>query len=189
SIILLWWLFHAALNVSLDFILWPKSTWAYWVPNITMPFVFIILTMGISTPNALSILCKQSPFNADKPLGIVAITRHPILWAMFLWAASHIFPNGSLSLVIVFSICMLFSLFGMKLIDLRMQKSLGKDVWKELSRNTSIIPFGALTKSTIWSIFTRDDLYRVIIGLILYYASLHFHQYILGVNPVHLING
>ncbi len=187
SIILLWWLFRAALNASLDLMLWSKSTWTYWVPNITMPFVFIIVTMGISTPNALSILCKRQPFDADKPRGIVAITRHPILWAMFLWAVSHMFPNGSLSLVIVFGTFMLFSLFGMKLVDLRMQRALGAEEWQELSRNTSIVPFVALARSTKWNIFTKNDLYRVIIGLALYYVSLYLHQYILGVNPIQLI--
>ncbi len=187
SIGTLWWLFHTAINASFDWILWPKAIWAYWVPNIVMPVVFILFIMGINTPNPLSILCKKSPFDPDKPRGIVAITRHPILWSMFLWSLSHVFPNGSVSLVIVFSFFAVFSLLGMKLVDLRLQRTLGEDDWEKLSHNTSIIPFAAYKRRSIRNPWTQDDLYSVIVGLGVYYGALHLHQYILGVNPLHLI--
>ncbi|MEI7494585.1 MAG: NnrU family protein [Alphaproteobacteria bacterium] len=187
SIGTLWWLFFTAIEASSDYILWQKSTWAYWVPNVTMPFVFILFVLGINTPNPLSILCKRCPFDQNNPSGIIAITRHPILWAMFIWSLSHIFPNGSLSLVITFSVFALFSLMGMKLVDLRLQKSLGKDAWIELSKNTSIFPFAALIHSHRCVRWNENDFYSVIVGLGLYYGSLHLHQYFFDVNPFHLI--
>lgn len=184
SMITLWWLFHTAIKASTDFILWPKFYWAYWIPNVTMPFVCILISLGINTPNSLSILCKRRFFDPEQPKGIVAITRHPILWAMFLWSLSHIFPNGSLSLVIVFSVFALFSLFGMKLVDFRLQKSLGKAHWDSLSKNTSILPFYGQIRSHKHMNWTQDDWYSVIIGLGIYYLFLNLHEYVIGVHPL-----
>lgn len=189
SIVTLWLLFYAAIAASDTWIIWPKMIWAYLVPNIIMPFVFVLSVMGIMTPNPLSILCKSANFNPSKPTGIVAITRHPILWAMFLWSVSHIFPNGSASLIITFSFFAAFSLIGMKLVDLRMKRTLGQGEWEKLSNNTSIIPFKALIRRQVRfaNLWTKNDFYSVIIGLSAYYGALHLHEYILGVNPLGLI--
>ncbi|MCX7338427.1 MAG: NnrU family protein [Alphaproteobacteria bacterium] len=187
SLVTLWWVFHTARNTSMDFILWPKVYWTYWVTNITMPLVCVLVSLGINTPNSLSILCKQRPFDPGKPRGIVSITRHPILWALFLWSFSHIFPNGCLSLVIVFGIFALFSILGMKLVDLRLQKLLGQEHWETLSKNTSILPFCAVLRSRQGMNWQQDDLYSVIVGLGIYYLVLNLHEYIIGVNPLQFI--
>lgn len=187
SLVTLYWLFHTAINAASYLFIWPKVYWTYWVPNIIMPFAFIIFVMGINTPNPLSILSKRSPFDPQKPKGIVAITRHPVLWSMTLWAFSHLFPNGSLTLVIVFSVFMVFSIMGMHLVDHRLQRDLGGNAWKKLSRNTSIIPFAALFRSRQKDIWSENDIYNVIIGLGVYYLFLNLHEYFLGIHPLRLI--
>lgn len=53
SVILLGWLIVAAQSAP-RIQLWPWEHWLYWIPNILMPFAFILLVAGFIVPNPLS---------------------------------------------------------------------------------------------------------------------------------------
>ena len=122
--------------------LWRQQPWNALVPLLLVPIAAWFLIAGLSQPNPLSISFRAGTNSAAGP--IVRITRHPVLWAFFLWAASHVVANGDRVSLILFGGLGIFAIVGFKLVDLRSRRRLGDERWAELSASTSIIPFAAV---------------------------------------------
>jgi uncharacterized membrane protein len=133
------WVFYAALRVDYN-PLWDPAPWQAWVTLVLTPIGLFLLLAGLFTPNPLSISVRRA---GTAPGGIVAVTRHPVLWGFMLWAASHIVPNGDVRSLVLFGALFLFALAGIPLTDRRARKRLGDD-WPALAARTSILPFAAI---------------------------------------------
>ncbi len=166
---------------------WAVAPWQYWVPNLIMPAVCFIIAFSIGAPNPLSFGGGQpDTFDPDRP-GFAGITRHGLLWALALWSGAHVVPNGNLAHVILFGSFLVFSLYGMQIIDRRRQRQMGMEQWQSLARATSLWPFQSLiTKrwrpslSGIWT----SALIRLIIAIFLYMTLLLAHADVIGVSPL-----
>lgn len=183
SLILLSWLIIAAQNAP-RIQLWPWIYELYWLPNIFMPFSCILLVSGFIVPNPLSIAANNKGFDPERPGFIVALTRHPILWGFFLWSASHMVPNGEYPLIVMFGIFSGFSLIGLKIVDRKRKRELGREQWAILAKNTHSMLF---TSRSLWSghfQFTRFDIMSIISGLFLYFLLYSLHETIFGINPM-----
>lgn len=182
SVILLGWLIVAAQNAP-RIQLWPWEHWLYWIPNILMPFAFILLVAGFIVPNPLSISSRTEGFDPEKPGLIIAITRHPVLWGFLLWSLSHLVPNGEYPLAIMFGIFFLFSVAGMILIDVKKKKELGGDVWRKYSNKTSNILFASKSFLLIDFRLTKYDILGIICSLLAYGFFYAMHGVLFGIVP------
>jgi uncharacterized membrane protein len=87
------------------------------------------------------------PRTATKPVptpsGVLAITRHPMMWGFALWGVAHIliYPDPA-NLVLAGAIIVL-ALVGAHLQD-RKKEALQPDFWPEWERRTSYLPFAAI---------------------------------------------
>jgi len=141
STLLLLWLVVAARNAPYVQ-LWAPAPWQALVPAIGVPLAFWLLVMGVVEPNPLSMSVRRT---GDGVVGPVArITRHPILWAFFLWAACHVPPNGDVVSVIMFGSLAVLALAGFVPVDRRVRRRLGDEEWERLAGATSIVPFAAI---------------------------------------------
>jgi uncharacterized membrane protein len=166
---------------------WAFAPWQLWIPNLAMPVVCLLVAFGVATPNPLSFGGRAyQEFDPNKP-GIAGITRHPLLWALGLWSASHLLPNGDLAHVLLFGGFAVFALLGMVAIDSRFKRALGKAEWERLARRTSLVPFAALADGR-WRPaglhIDREHLVRVFAGTALYLALLSAHGPVVGVSPL-----
>lgn len=167
--------------------IWAVASWQYWVPNLVMPIVCIIIAFATGTTNPLSFGGRQSDtFDPDHP-GFAGITRHGLLWALALWSGAHVVPNGNLAHVILFGSFFVFSLYGMRIIDRRRQRQMGMEQWLRLAKSTSLWPFQSLiirrwhpSFSGVW----KSVLTRLIIGVLLYISLLIVHADVIGVSPL-----
>ena len=167
--------------------IWPTAPWQYWVLNLIMPVVCVIIAFSIGASNPLSFGgTHPDTFNPDRP-GFAGIMRHGLLWALALWSGTHVVPNGNLAHVILFGGFLAFSLYGMRIIDRRRQRQMGMERWQRLARATSLWPFQSLitrcwrpSVSGIWT----STLIRLIIGVLLYLTLLLVHADIIGVRPL-----
>lgn len=123
--------------------LWPPQVWTYAMTVALMPVAALLFGAGLLQPNPFSIAFVATPFDPDKP-GAVAITRHPLLWALGLWGLAHVPANGDLAAVIMFGGLGSFALIGMWAVETRKRKVLGEAEWQRLAGPTSVLPFGAL---------------------------------------------
>jgi uncharacterized membrane protein len=83
--------------------LWAAPSWTRIIPLAIMPVALILISS------------QRSP-------GMRKVTRHPMLWAVFLWAAAHIAPNGDAASLMLFGAFALFALIDQPLADARKRR-------------------------------------------------------------------
>jgi uncharacterized membrane protein len=165
--------------------LWTFEPWQMWAPGLAMPLVCLLIAFSVGAPNPLS-FGGRSPeaFDPDRP-GIVGVTRHPLLWALALWAMSHVVPNGDLAHVVVFGGFAGFALMGMIVIDRRLRRRMGEPEWHRLAARTAVTPFAALVAGR-WRPQigppSGATLLRFLAGLVLYAGLATLHEPVIGVS-------
>src|SRR4029077_10923183 len=117
---------------------------------------------------------------ADDPApGILRVTRHPVMWAIGLWALSHLIANGDLRSLLFFGAIAALALGGTVLIDRKKQLALGSN-WPRLAEVTSNLPFAALLAGRTRLRWRDVGLLRVAAGLLLYAVLYLAHPIITG---------
>ncbi len=162
--------------------IWQQGAWARWLPLWVMPFACILLVGGLVQPNPLSLSFGDADkFDPERP-GVVALTRHPVIWAIGLWAISHMPANGDLAALMMFSLLLLLGLSGPKSLDAKRRAGLGEDRWLGLAAVTSNIPLLAWISGKI-----RPRGLGVVPlagGLGLYTLLIFLHEWAIGVSPL-----
>ena len=171
SLALLAWLISAALRAP-SIPLWPAGLWAWHLSLLLMLPACWLLAGGVALPNPYSVSMSRAAFDPNVP-GLAGLIRHPVLWGFALWAALHLLANGELVLVLLFSIFLLFSLAGMKLIDRRKRRQMGAAFDEPLGKRWSawqlLVTFGG--------------------GTLLYALLLAAHPALIGPDPGALLLG
>jgi uncharacterized membrane protein len=163
--------------------LWPSQRWTALVPIIIMPLATILLVAGYSTPNPTAVGMERSARADDPAPGILRVTRHPVMWAIGLWAISHMIANGDLRSLLFFGPLGLLALGGTVLIDRKKQLALGSN-WPRLAQITSNLPFAALMAGRTTVRWRDLSVLRVAAGLLLYAVLYLAHPMITGVPVV-----
>jgi uncharacterized membrane protein len=110
---------------------------------------------------------------SDEPArGVIRITRHPLMWAVMLWAASHIVARGDSKAVVFFGGFLLLAALGTVLIDAR--KKSNPD-WPRFAAATSNIPFVAIAQGRNRIAWREIGWLRPAIGLAVFLGVLAFH--------------
>jgi uncharacterized membrane protein len=155
--------------------LWDQAPWMRWVPLVAMFFAALLLVAGATTPNPFSLGPGRRGFNVGKP-GILRFTRHPLLWALVLWAGAHIVPNGEARSLILFLPMLVLALLGPRLMERKRRRDLG-DEFELLARHTNRPSWWGLAEIG-WK--------RLLGGVLLYFVLLHLHAPVIGVSPLPL---
>lgn len=164
--------------------LWAFAPWQSWVPMIAMPLACLLAAFGAAAVNPLSFGGRAPErFDPDAP-GIAGITRHPLLWALALWSAAHIVPNGDLAHVLLFGAFTLFALAGMAALDRRLRRRLGHAAWVRLAARTSLVPFAALITGRYRPAWRAPSPVRVTAAVLAWGALLALHPAVIGVSPL-----
>ena len=95
---------------------WDQAPWMRWVPVVVMLPACILLVGALTHANPLSVSVRKAAFNPEKP-GIVSVTRHPLIWALMLWALAHMVPNGDGASLVMFGFFALLGLAGPPSLD------------------------------------------------------------------------
>jgi uncharacterized membrane protein len=152
------------------------------VPIAVLPLAFVLLACGLLARNPT--LAGQSAIlrNADPARGMIRVTRHPVMWAIMLWAAAHILAIGSLQAVIFFGGLLLLAAAGTTLQDARKAKLLGED-WQRFAALTSNVPFQAIAQRRNRIAWREIGWWRPAAGLAAFAALLWQHAWLFGVRP------
>lgn len=150
-----------------------------------MPFACIFLVAGLTTPNPSAIGGERSDFLNHGPVGILKITRHPVMWAFALWGIAHLFANGDVASLILFGSITFLALAGARAQDAKKRQQLGA-AWAGFAERTSLVPFAALIRRRIRMAPAEIGWWRVGLGLAVYAALLYLHPWLFGVSPVPL---
>lgn len=180
SLVVMAWLIGAAARAP-HVALWDWAAWQAWVPNLVMPLACVLLALGIGIPNPFSIGgARPERFDPARP-GVLALTRHPVLLAIVLWAAAHVPPNGDLAMATLFGAFAAMGLFGMRALDARRRSASGEKRGLAMSR------FTGFRRGAVAPLATRLSAWRVTVGLVGWLLLLSVHAAVLGVAPLPIL--
>ncbi|MBL6078178.1 NnrU family protein [Belnapia sp. T18] len=162
--------------------IWDAAPWQWWMPNLAVPLACLLVAFGTAAPNPLSLGGRTAGYDPEHP-GVVGFTRHPLLWAIALWAGAHAVPNGDLAHLLLFGGFAGFALLGMRALDRRRRRQLGAEAWARLARRTAFWP-GAALASGRWRPATLPSSQRLVAATLLWLALLVLHGPIIGVTPL-----
>jgi uncharacterized membrane protein len=147
--------------------LWGWAWWQAWVTNAAMILACMLLALGVGVSNPFSIGgVGNHRYDPARP-GVVALTRHPVLWALAVWAGGHLVPNGDLAHLLLFGSFAALSLLGMRALDARRRAAWGAPRWAALQPRA---PF-------------RPDATRLLVGTAIWTVLIVSHTAVIGVPP------
>ena len=180
SLATLVWLISAALRAPYIG-LWPTGPVTALVPLVAMLPACILATGAATRANPLSISFVGGQTDPEN-FGILALVRHPILWAFFLWAAGHAIANGDLVALILFGGFALFSLAGMGRMERRAKETMTPDDF----RAAMAVSRGPLADRLRRAVSARTAI-ELVAGIVLYGVLLALHGPVIGIYPLALI--
>jgi uncharacterized membrane protein len=117
----------------------PGSGEAGWIIASLLTLIAMILLAGSFIGNpALPTPMADAQARAE-PKGVFIVTRHPMMWAIGLWAASHIILFWSLRTLVTAAAMGVLALVGAKLQDAKKEALMGA-AWAEWESKTSYWP-------------------------------------------------
>lgn len=171
-------LIYAYVQVPHTDFLWVPGVAAHAFAKGIMPFAFVLLVGGLMAKNPTAVMADAA---VDEPLdGMLKIVRHPVQWAILLWAVAHIVANGDSASIIFFGTFATLSAVGMLAMDAK-RRPRPEAAWQAFYVHTSYWPFGALLTGRAKLAAADMNWLAVGIGVVLFVLVYVFHGYIAGV--------
>lgn len=174
-----------------DVPLWVAPTWTRWIVFCVMPFALFLILGAFMQANATMVGRTPSaaggPVGEDPAAGIMAITRHPMLWGVALFALAHIPVNGDAASALLFGGLAVLCVGGAFHIDVRRahrsREAESDDGWDRFERVTSNIPFLGLVQRKTHLSFKEIGPWPPLTALAAFLIVLLLHERVIGVSP------
>ena len=141
------------------------------LPYLVMPLAFILIACGYGR-NPTMVGADRLLKSEDPARGVIRITRHPIMWGIMLWAASHILARGDLRSLIFFGGLLLVAALGTILMDARKRRNPDFARFAAVSSN---VPFVAVAQGRNRIVWREIGWMRPAAGLAVFFVVLLFH--------------
>jgi len=159
--------------------LWPQMPWMRWVPTLAMPVVFVLAAAGVGLRQPHTLGAQRGAVFDPADPGVAALSRHPLLVALALWAGAHVVANGDLAHVVLFGGFAALSLAAIPLFE-RSARRVEGPAFFERTALVSLRPFARPD----WRQRNLAGLgLRAGAGLLLWGVALHLHAVLFGVSP------
>ena len=165
---------------------WPQAPWMRMIPVLLMPLACILLVAGLTSAGASirsDVALPGSEEGGEEIGGIVKVPRHPVMWALILWAGAHLAPNGDAAGLVLFGAFLALALAGPWLIDTKRARLHGPD-WERFARATSAVPFAAIAAGRARVTMSEIGWGKIAGGLVLYGVLLAAHEWVIGFTPL-----
>jgi len=151
--------------------------WQSYAALVLMLCACRVFALAVGRPNPFSFGGANNPrFDPASP-GLARFMRHPILFALALWALGHLVANGDLAHAFLFGIFFGFASRGGWLVDRRKRQDMGPR-WETLWREVTARPISL-------RIFPGTEaVLRGANGVLLYCALIAAHPWVFGVSPL-----
>lgn len=159
------WVIFAFRAVPLE-VLWVAPSWVWTLASLVMLGASILFAGAFLAPNPSLNITGNVLARSPMPMGVMRITRHPMLWSFALWAAVHASVAGTAAVVLLSAGIGVFALFGAKMLDGKKAVQLG-DRWIAFEAASSFVPFGRGLALPGWK--------ATIGGLVIFLAATWLH--------------
>jgi uncharacterized membrane protein len=152
------------------------------LPLLVMPIALVLLVGGVLGRNPTAVMQERALRSSEPARGMIRLTRHPVMWAIALWAAAHVLARGDLASLIFFGGFLAVALLGTVLIDARKRAAFGED-WRRFAAVTSNLPFGAIVAGRNRLVLGEIGWRVVAVAVVAYVALLAAHPLVFGARP------
>jgi uncharacterized membrane protein len=152
---------------------------------LSMLVSFVLVVLGLTTPSPTTAGMEARLDDAEPVRGILRITRHPFLWGVALWAATHLVVNGDARSHVFFGALLLLSLGGPVSIDRKRARVEGQR-WAAFAARSSNLPFAAISAGRNRLVLREIGWWRPVLAVSAYLGTLHAHALAFGVSPLPL---
>jgi uncharacterized membrane protein len=184
SLILLAWLIRAYAKVADPIQLWWTPPVLIIVPLVVMPLALLLFVGGYTQRNPTAVMQRRTLATERPAPGVLAITRHPLMWGIGLWAIVHLIVSGDLASIVFFASLALLALYGTRMLDAKKQRTWPVEDWQRFTAVTSNIPFAAIFTSRNELKIAEIGWWRIMLAGILYIALIFLHGVVLGVPVI-----
>ncbi len=123
--------------------LWMTPMGLRWAALVLNVAAVMLVVLGVLTPNPTAAGGEGRLGRPDAVRGVLRITRHPFLFGVALWAATHLVTNGDSASLALFLTLFLLAVLGPRSIDARRARRYG-EAWRQFAAATSVVPFAAI---------------------------------------------
>ena len=117
----------------------PYSLWA-WIAAMALTYLALLLFVGSLSGNPAAPSPRAAELAASKqPAGVFAVTRHPMMWGIAIWAFSHILLVPEPRTLFLLGALIVLALGGSAMQDHKKQQQLG-EAWTGWQARTSYLP-------------------------------------------------
>lgn len=161
--------------------LFPPSVGARHALLALMPLPAILVVASVMAPNPA--LSMREGLLGREPVGILRITRHPMLWGIGLWAVLHMVANPDQASWWMFGSLAALCFLGMPLQDHKKRRDLG-EAWGQWESVTSNLPFGAIASGRTAFALDGGLGWQIGLGVVVYAILLWTHPWLAGVAVI-----
>jgi uncharacterized membrane protein len=158
----------------------PALNW-FTIAAMLIPIIFVVT--GMTSRNPSSILGKDALKTPHRWNDIFAITRHPVMWAIAIWAGLHLLNRPDLTSALLFMPLVLLAIAGSMRQEIRKREKFG-DAWNTFASQTSFLPFAGILSGKAKLHFRELGVWRILAAIGLWLALLAMHQPIIGISPL-----
>jgi len=136
---------------------------------------FLFGVIGYLTPSPTQV-GMESRLDPENVRGMVRITRHPFLWGVGLWAATHLVLNGDVASLILFGTLLVLAIGGTGAIDAKRRRKFAGQ-WQKFAQATSSVPFAAIARGSnrLGPALAEIGAWRIIAAIVLYGVAFYLH--------------
>jgi uncharacterized membrane protein len=173
------WSYGAAGPVRM---LWIAPQWLVVSMMLLMLLALLLFVASVSTPNPTAVTGTHALESPNPAIGILRVTRHPMLWAFALWGVVHLVVQGTLSMALLGGAITATALAGMPSLDAKYARRKPAR-WPAFAAATSVLPFVAIAQRRNTLVWSEIGWWRPLFAVLLWVALIALHPWLFGVDP------
>lgn len=173
------WSFAAAGSVR---VLWVAPQWLAVAMMLLMLPALLLFVASVSMPNPTSVAGAHALEAPNPAVGMLRVTRHPMLWAFALWGVVHLVVLGTLSALLLTGAIIATALAGMPSLDAKYARR-EPARWPAFVAATSILPFAAIAQGRNRLVLSEIGWWRPLLAIVLWVVLVALHPWLFGVDP------
>jgi uncharacterized membrane protein len=124
---------------------WEPPAWAAAIPLLVMPLALLLLVCGFTQNNPTASLASGRLARREVR-GILAVTRHPVMWGLGLWSLTHLAVVAEAAEALRYAAFAALALLFLPRIEAKQRAKWGAAVWAEFAARSSNVPFVAMAQ-------------------------------------------
>lgn len=160
---------------------WEPPAWTAAIPLLVMPLALLFLVCGFTQNNPTASLASGRLARREAT-GILAVTRHPVMWGLGLWSLAHLAVVAEAAEALRYAAFAVIALLFLPRIEAKQRAKWGEAAWVDFAARSSNVPFVAMAQGRTRLKWCEIGWMRIVVTAALYVAIvLWLHPKIAGV--------